>query len=406
MYVKVNEIIKKGNRIEIAYEQEGLDHYFATKDNLFWEYDMDVSEVPDSIAVIPFVCDIIPMAFVLDFQIKVDELDQDFYECIANYREGYKKLITCLKFRGAVIADKLVKNDYKTDKDCVMFSGGIDATCTLAQNDATVSDCITVWGADVNSNNEEGWRVLSKSIEDTVKKFDKNWYVIKSNFREALREDVLKQCIKATGDGWWHACQHGIALLGCTAPMAYLMGYKTIHIASSFTAKFRAICASDPYTDNCFRVGNTKAHHDGFELDRCQKTKVISDAIDAKKITLNLHVCWESSSGENCGKCEKCIRSYLNCLVVGVDPAKLGMVCSVPMSEVKRKYWLDYDYEKDNVYARFMLIKESLQTTYGKNPPKNLKWIMRMNPRFVMVTPYWQAKKIYRKLKKIYKKVG
>ena len=399
MQIKVKEIIKNGDRIEVKYEQEGLDNYFALKDNLFWEYGVDVSSVPDSIAIIPFVCDMLPMAFVLDATIIVDELDKDFYECIADYREGYKKVAPLLDYKGKVVANKLVKNDYKTDKDCVLFSGGIDATCTLVNNEANVSDCVTVWGADVKCDNEEGWKVLSQSLEDTIRKFGKNWYVIRTNFRSVINEKELTKYIKVTKDDWWHGYQHGVALLGCSAPLAYLKGYNTIHIASSFTEKYRAMCASDPYTDNCFRVGNSKAHHDGFEYDRCQKIQVISKAIEEKNISLNLHVCWKSSSGKNCGVCEKCVRSYLNCRAVGVDPSRLGIECNLPMEKVKSSYWFDYDYTKENVLGRIMMIKENITATYGDDCPEDLKWIVKLDPGFVSMTPYWLLKRAYRKIK-------
>ena len=114
----------------------------------------------------------------------------------------------------------------------------------------------------------------------------------------------------------------------CTARLAYINGYKTIHIASSFTAKYRPICASDPYTENCFRVGNSKAHHDGF----------------------------------------------------------------------------DYDYSKPSVRMRFDIIKENCDATYGDNYPEDIKWLKSFNPNFVRNTPYWIAKRNYRKLKSLVKK--
>ncbi len=399
MFIKVNELIKRGNRIEVKFEQEGLDKYVISDKNAFWEYDADVTDIPDSVAIIPFVCDFLPIAFVLDAQIIVDELDQGFYECIADYREGYKKIIPVLDFNGQIKAGKLVKNDFKAEKNCIMFSGGIDATCTLVKNDATVEDCLTIWGSDIKAGNEEGWNVLTKSIKDTLNKFGKNWYVIRSNFREVYNEKNLTRYIKVTNDDWWHACQHGVALLGCTAPLAYLNGYKTIHIASSFTADNRPICASDPYTDNCFRLGNSKAHHDGFEYNRCQKIKVIAKALEEKNITLDLHVCWKSSGGKNCGVCEKCVRSYLNCRSVGVDPAKLGIVCNLTPEEIRHQYWFKNDYSKKNVRSRILLIKDNLNQTYGNNYPEDLKWIHHFNPDFVKFTPYWVAKRTYRNVR-------
>lgn len=398
MKIYIEQVIKKNNRIEIKYKQEGLEGYIDTDIIPYWEYDCNIEDVPDSIAVIPFISNILPLVFVLDVELYVTELDKAFNDCIDDYRSGYQKMIPMLNFGGKIIVDKTINNIYENKKNCLLYSGGIDATNSLAVHDQDIDDCITIWGSDIKSDNQEGWTKMSASIEDTVKKYKKNWIVIRSNFREYIREDTLGNKVRITGDSWWHGFQHGIAILGHVAPLVYLNGYEKIFIASSFTEEYRTICASDPLTDNCFKIGSSYAVHDGFEFDRCQKVKNIFNSIEEKKFTLNLHVCWESSSGKNCGHCEKCIRSYLNCRAVNCDPRKIGIAPSVTMKEIRNKYTHNILFS-DNDINRITVIIRNAQKTYGNNPPLDLKWLVNFDPNTVNDSIYWKFKKLYRKFR-------
>lgn len=400
--IRINKINKIGNRIEFEYEQNGLDEYIDISIKPYYEYQQNIESVPDSIAVIPFLSNLLPMCFVLDVEVYVKSLDQTFYNAISDYRKGYQEMIPMIHFAGRVIVDELVENSYKVDKNCLLFSGGIDATNSLSVNDDIISDCITIWGSDIRSDNIEGWKVVSRSIEDTVKKFNKNWLIIRSNFRDYIQEGNLGACIKATQDNWWHAMQHGVALLGQVAPLAYLNRYNYIFIASSYTKDFRLICASDPLTDTCFKVGYTSTIHDGFEFDRCQKVKNIFNKIDEMNVSLNLHVCWESSSGTNCGHCEKCIRSYLNCRAVGKDCEKIGLKPTLSSEEIKKFYLHRLKYN-DNIINQLSCIINSLKATFGKEVPQDLKWLAKLNPEKVNKSIYWTLKKIYHKIKGIMK---
>ena len=401
MVIKVSSIKKEKNRIEVKFEQTGLDKYLSSKESLFWEYEENIETVPDSIAIIPFISDLLPLVFVMNAELIVNDIDKNFYEAITRYREGYKKLAPMMDFGGTVTAGKIVDTEYQTEKDCLLFSGGVDAANSLVMNENSIGDCITIWGADIDPDNEEGWNVLQSSIEDTLSKFGKKTKVVHSNFRSCLNEKNLTEAVAKSKDSWWHGFQHGIALLGCSAPLAYLNRYSRILIASSFTAEFRPLCASDPYTDNCFKVASSGACHDGFEFDRCQKIKNIADRIKEKGITINLHVCWESNGGSNCGVCEKCLRSYLNCRAVGVDSSNLGIVANVPMDQIRKMYLTQNDYKSESIRCRLGIIQKNIKKTYNNSVPEDLRWITEIDPDKVSNSLYWRIKRLYRKIKAI-----
>lgn len=399
MDIYIKQVLKKDNRIEIIYEQMGLDKYLDISQTPYWEYNQCVEDVPDSIAVVPFIANLLPMIFTFNVRLHVKEIDKSFLGCIAEYRKGYQEMIPMFSFSGEVIADAIVDNKYLGNKNCLMFSGGIDATCSLAKHDDELDDCITIWGSDIRSENRDGWNKMSASIEDCVTKYSKHWCIIRSNFREYLNEAALGLAVEKCGDSWWHAFQHGIAILGQVAPLAFLNKYNKIFIASSFTKDHRAICASDPLTDNCFKVGSAYAIHDGFEYDRCQKVKIIFDSIAKKNITLNLHVCWESDSGKNCGHCEKCIRSYLNCRAMNCDPRKIGIIPTISMREIKNRYYHSMEFDDNAMYRAIIIIIINAKKTYGNNPPEDLKWLIDFNPEKVNSSLYWKIKRLYRRVR-------
>ena len=398
MKIKINRVIKKENKIEINYRQEGLGEFIDDSVIPFYEYGCNIESVPDSIAIIPFVANIIPLAFVLNVDIEVPCIDRAFYDCLDDYRKGYQNMIPMISFSGSVKAHSVESNNYVPQKNCLLFSGGIDATNSLAVNSEVIDDCITIWGSDIVVDNTAGWQIMSAAVKDIVHKFRKDWSVIKSNFRTYINECTLGQQIVATKDNWWHAMQHGIALLGQVAPLAYLKKYGTIYIASSFTKEFHPICASDPRTDNCFKCASAITKHDGYEFNRCQKIVNIEKKRAELNTVFNIHVCWESTSGSNCGHCEKCLRSYLNCRAVNCDSSKLGILPSISMQEIKNFYLHKFEFRESNIYA-YKSIQETIKETYGSNVPEDLKWVLKLKPEKINHGIYWITKKIFRRAK-------
>ena len=85
----VKDILVTNNRVEFFLTLEGDVAKYFTDINYFLEYDEDISEVPKGILVIPFLCSVLPLSWLANAEIIVDELDKEFYNCI----ESLKKLM-------------------------------------------------------------------------------------------------------------------------------------------------------------------------------------------------------------------------------------------------------------------------------------------------------------------------
>ena len=323
-FIKVNSVSVHDSLLRVEYEiSPELDSYFTAERVFEVEYSGNISSVPASVLVIPFVCNVLPIAWLTDAVLELSELDKEFYEGIPGVLEGYRNMHPMLEFKGAVRAEKLVDNSYaSSDKVAALFSGGVDAFATLIAHAAEKPHLVTIWGADVKLTDTEGWARVKQHAEDTCRIYDLPApLLVRSNFRLLVNESALGILVAASGDGWWHGFQHGIALLGHAAPVAYLQHWKTLYIASSFTPDNKAVCASDPTIDNQLHLVSTQVWHDQYEYHRQQKVTHIVAHCRATGHTAPLRVCWITSGGTNCCKCEKCQRTIFALLAEGEDPA-------------------------------------------------------------------------------------
>jgi len=76
------------------------------------------------------------------------------------------------------------------------------------------------------------------------------------------------------------------------------------------------IWGSTPATDYLLSGRGFSIVHDGAGFSRTEKVKSLARNASARR---SIKVCWEGAhQGRNCGVCEKCIRTKLNFLAVGV----------------------------------------------------------------------------------------
>ena len=324
----VDKVKVASNRIEVYYSIQGeIDKYFNLDEKCFWvEYTEDISSVPESIAVIPFVCNVLPIAWLSDAELVVDELDEEFYHSLFEVKHGYMLLSRMLEFKGKVTVNHIINNRYETTKQsAVLFSGGVDAFTTLFRHLDENPVMITLRGADVKLSDVEGWKVVSEHVESTAKTFNlPQPEFVTSNFRIFINEGACGElCIKS-GDGWWHGYQHGIGIISHSAPIAYVKKLRTVNIASSATCESLCIYASDPVIDTHLRIASTYVYHDGYYMDRIQKVKYLVDECTRRNVQIHLRVCWITAGGHNCCQCEKCIRTIFNILAVGGNPQEMG----------------------------------------------------------------------------------
>ena len=109
----------KLDKNKVTYNYEALGEwrdYFKLENDFFIEYDEDISNVPYSILVIPFLCNFLPIAWVFDGEINVEECDKDFYLSIPEFKKGYIEMYPMIKFLGNLNV-KNIKENKNAEKD-------------------------------------------------------------------------------------------------------------------------------------------------------------------------------------------------------------------------------------------------------------------------------------------------
>lgn len=316
-----------GNTIRYHYKVSGpWQEAFNLNQEFEVTYDVDVSNVPTSIIIIPFLANVLPIAWVYDAQIIAPTCDADFLNCLSAVKHGYEEMYPMVHFEGNFTPQTIENNQHRTKGAICLFSGGVDAFNTLIQHIDEQPTLLTVRGADIKLSDVKGWENVKKHVEAVSEDFNVVFHQVSSNLKTFLNDAILSKHIMVSGDGWWHGFQHGLGLLGHAAPLAWMFNKRVVYIASSFTAadKGKVTCASDPTIDDQVRFCGTKIVHDGYEFTRQDKVRNIVEYSYKTNTPIRLRVCWESEGGSNCCHCEKCLRTILAIYAEGADPRKFG----------------------------------------------------------------------------------
>ena len=181
----------------------------------------------------------------------------------------------------------------------VAFSGGVDACFVLWDNLVNPNNAykhdikasVMVHGFDIKLDNQNG--------------FDEAYQKAKK-ITDSLEIPLISMKTNLRYEPWYHV--HGAAIASC---LTLLSGkYNTGLIASSDTyGELNAShCGSNYITDQLLSNQDMSFVYHGAGYSRIEK----EDKLGTWEVaTQNLRVCWQSQSADNCGKCEKCLRTML-----------------------------------------------------------------------------------------------
>lgn len=386
--IKLLNVEKKDNTVIYDFFfSQGLSKYF-TGSKFIIHYPISVKNVPDSILAIPFVSNIIHLSWITDAELLIPVLDKDFYDCLPNLKSAFKKMFPEASFSGILKVEKIEHNISKSPKKSGMFySGGVDSFQTLISHYKEKIDLVSIWGSDIQYDNEKGWNVLNHSNEASILPFKLKLLSIHSSFRDIYDEKKLyKEFYNQLKDSWWHGLQHGIGLLGHAAPLAYTFNYSHFYIASTHSFHdLNVRCSSNPSTDNCVKFCGCQVVHDGFEFKRQDKIKnLLEFSKNNPNLPINLHVCWKTQTGENCCSCEKCARTVYALLIEGGDPSIFGFNnYKNAINGFQRKTCLIYLNKHPHLFHAWFDIadraKEKKKDLIKNENWHQIKWLLKLN---------------------------
>lgn len=191
------------------------------------------------------------------------------------------------------------------------FSGGVDSTFTVLRHAGKVhkdelyplrKSVLMVHGFDVPLERPEQLEALIQRSAPLMNELGLTVRVLRTNLKtlELQRwEDSFMAQLTACVCNYSHEFSHTL--------VASAKSYNDIHFPEGSTAA----------TDHLLSGATMQIVHDGACATRTGKVALIAGNTAA---TACVKVCWEGSNAhENCGVCEKCLRTRLNFRAVGVD---------------------------------------------------------------------------------------
>lgn len=333
--VILKEIQVDKNRVEFNFEAKGKIKEYFTTNILFIDYEQDMSNVPKSILTIPFVASLIPLMWLTDTVMWVEEIDRTFYESVFRIQSAYQRLYYHYPLKGNLVPAKLIENVYIPErKSLLLFSGGIDANTTYIRikDSNPLLFNIQGWYKKRNDNDVAADADI-RDISAFAQRETLDFTFAKSNFAVLINTNVFtKRIQKRLGDSWWHGFQHSMAFISIAIPLAYLFKIENIYIASSVPMGEYVKCASYITTDSEFKFAAVGGCiHDGSELTRQDKVHVLVNYANNTDRAYPIRVC--SFNDHNCCECDKCFRSILGIVAEGGDIKKFGFFVNNSLSE-------------------------------------------------------------------------
>ena len=192
-------------------------------------------------------------------------------------------------------------------KPIAAFSGGVDSVFTALKHSAdkfcgTFDSVCMIHGFDVPLNKPKDFDALTARVDPLLRELNLKLKIVTTNLKElglSNWEDSFSSQLASCLHNYSHSYCYGL-------------------IASS--EPYNALIfpwGSNPCTDHLLSGATMRILHDGAGFSRTDKVAVIARNPTATRV---LNVCWEGPDRyRNCGVCEKCVRTRLNFLAVGVE---------------------------------------------------------------------------------------
>lgn len=363
-----------GNTVEYSFSvSKSLERYFKT--NVFFiQYDQDINNVPVSILSIPFVNCMAGVSWLSGAMLFVDEIDETYYNSFKQLKHAYSELHNT-QLKGIFVPSKIVRNEIKATRDyLLLFGGGVDCHCSFLRNKSKIKAVANIYGwLDTIEQTNDGDISDKQKTEAFAKKFNIEAYHVRSNFASQFNlKEIDKDYCQHVKTSFWYGFLHPMAFLSITVPLAWVNNISNLMIASSFTKDRADVhCGSFITTDSEFSFGvNGKTLHDGFELNRQDKVKIIADYQRSTKEPYYIQAC--SFNDHNCCECEKCFRTIVELIAENADPSDFGFQINGSLTEhwrriiyrdialwgVKKEKYYYYDYACERMKRNHDIIQD------------------------------------------------
>ncbi|TWX71035.1 hypothetical protein ESZ36_05225 [Colwellia demingiae] len=179
------------------------------------------------------------------------------------------------------------------------FSGGVDGSYTLLKYKKEIEYLILINGFDFNMDTDT-WKAMVTRTKKTATLTNKQLITVETNFKEFTSNFGLSRFSNFGSN---------------LASISQLLNLKRCFISAADTFDHLFPSGSHVQLDYLWSTETCKIEHVGLEANRKDKLFLIKNE---PNVLANLWVCWEDPK-VNCGKCSKCIRTFVSLLLCNID---------------------------------------------------------------------------------------
>lgn len=324
----LEDVTTDGSTVRCTFDATGTVRRFFASDCFEVAYDVDVSDVPEHVLVIPWLANVCPVAWAAGADVTVPRIDARFARSLARLQRVFRGMYPEFMTGGEVRAAEVVEGHRERQADGVglLFSGGIDSLTSYHRHAERDPGLITVHGTDIFLDQRDAWERTRGQVESFAADVGLETYFVRSNMRHFLDRTLLLAHYRRYIDHlWYSSVQQGLGLTGVCAPLAYATGMETLLIAASlWVGRLWNSWGSHPDIDSNVAWEGTDVQHDGYELTRQEKIALLAEGVRRRGDELQLRTCFWDEHGGNCTRCEKCARTIVGLTLAGLDPNDHG----------------------------------------------------------------------------------
>lgn len=283
-----------------------------------------------------------------------------------------------------IIVDDIREDEIQVDGAVFAFSGGLDAQFTAYRHAIGAAGYCTqknrgavlVHGFDISITDTKRFLSAAKRATETLDSIGVSLLVVKTNLR-----------VLSGMKNWGH--DHGLAIASVLSGLSMYAGTGMISSGDSYEL-LETPWGSHPMTDPLFSSGSFRVIHDGAGFSRSEKAEGLSEWVVGIK---NLRVCFNSDiKGNNCGECEKCVRTRLNFLIAGVPNPECFD------GTLTKKHFKNIVLYSDPVRIEWNLIRSDMKRT-----GKGIEWlsevekIIKRRPKAAFLLPQGSKRRVLAK---------
>lgn len=135
--IKLEKLVTSKDRVDYWFSTtEDLKCFFRTPMHMFVQYDRCIENIPESILVIPFLGNVMQIAWLVNAEVFANKVDATFYRSLQRLRNAYQKMYPNCTLGGTLLAEQENNKAQTSAKSAQMYTGGMDAVTTFIRHAA------------------------------------------------------------------------------------------------------------------------------------------------------------------------------------------------------------------------------------------------------------------------------